>query len=241
MKKYVVYILISLSFVLFALSACTPQVIEETTDEVTLSGDIVEEKKTESKLDFEIVNQYNYVTGIGYYHITGAVKNTGTVPAKHVRAKIIGYTADGEKEEWGDRIVSPSRLAPGEVGIFDKSMGKEDKYDVGRYETSFDSAVIEEEKPYTEFEVDNVEVVEEQGFYKVYADIINVGEEQAPMYSVVCQFFDADGNAISAGTAFAAKDGAGLKPGDSVNVNFITYHPSNSVKIAGQKVFIDFS
>lgn len=235
--------------VMFVLSACSSQEIEQgEAGEETIKRDVIVDEgeadnaaETTDNIDFEIVNTYHYVNSLGYYHITGAVKNTGTVPVRHVRVKLKAITSSGEEVGWGDRVVRPSRLEPGEVAVFDESMGKEEKYDVGKYEITPEGGVADDEERYTALEIRDVRVEETGGYYKVYAEVINVGDGQSPMYWAVCQFYDTNGNVITSAVSPVNKGGSGLKPGDSMTVRFITYHPTKSVKIASQKVVIDFS
>lgn len=237
--------------VMFVLSACSSREIEQSEEgEETIERDVIvaegeagnaADADTTDNIDFEIVNTYHYVNKLGYYHITGAVKNTGTVPVKHVRVKLKALTSSGEEEEWGDRVVHPSRLEPGEVAVFDESMGKEEKYAVGKYEITPEGGVADDEDHYTALEVRNVHVEEIGGYYKVYAEVTNVGDGQSPMYWAVCQFYDTNGNVITSSVSPINKGGTGLKPGDSMTVRFITYHPTKSIKIASQKVVVDFS
>jgi len=127
-------------FILLFLIGCTT----EEPEQIGLAlGDTVEEAGA-ADTTFEIVNTHHYVNSIGYYHITGAIKNTGTLPAKHVRVVVTDYEFNGAKKVWTDTVVHPARLAPGEIGVFDKSVGKFEEYDVGRYEIVPGSYVIDE-------------------------------------------------------------------------------------------------
>ncbi|MBU2099829.1 FxLYD domain-containing protein [Candidatus Micrarchaeota archaeon] len=188
-----------------------------------------------------ISNPYHFVTGIGYYHITGIVENTGNVALKHVRAKITFYTSEGEEKIYDDVIVHPSRLAPGEKGGFDTSIGASTKFKVGEFKAEAGSFSVDDYLPYTEFSIKNIENQDLGGYYKLNAWVENTGQEQAPGYWVNALFYDAAGHVLTTGTDVVLKDGDGLKPGDEKFISFVVAQPNAVDRITDYEILIDFS
>jgi hypothetical protein len=233
MKEIIIVTLISIMLVLGACS-CTPD------EPVDVGGQPVGVDYNPTD-DLEITNTFHYVTGIDYYHITGAITNIGDKPLKHVRAVVKAYNSEGVEEVWDDVVVGPSRLAPGETAIFDESMGESDEYDIGNYEILPGYAMVDEEDKYTDLETIITKVDDGGGFYTVYAEVTNIGEEQSPKYWATCQFFDANSNVLRIGTGVVDGEEGGLMPDEIAYLRFTTYHPNSATIITNQEVFVDYS
>jgi len=236
MKK--VFVLIVL---LIAVIGCTqnPPAKEKKDSGVQLENN--NEEKTETVVEISFSNEFYFVNSIGYYHITGVVENTGNVPVKFVRAKITAVKADGKNIVFDDVITYPSRLAPGQKGGFDFSMGSPDDYKVGEFTAETGYFKIDEAQPYTELEVSEEEVLDNETYYTLSANVKNTGQEQAPMYWVNAVFFDSQGHVLATGTDAITKNGEGLIPEDEKLISFFVAHPSESNRITNHIIAVEFS
>lgn len=190
--------------------------------------------------ELSVEKQFHFVNGLGYYHITGILKNTGSVPLKNARAKVTVYTADGVEEIRGDVVPGPTRLAPGEIAGFDVTVGEADEYDVGNFIAESGGFSIDDSESYSGLEVSGCVADIEGAYYKLGCNVKNTGGRHAPMYWVAALFYDSSGNVLSTGSKVIVKDGAGLKAGDSMQISFITYDPSSALHIEGHYVAINF-
>lgn len=188
-----------------------------------------------------VVDSFSLVNSLGYYHVTGIIENTGSIPVKHARANVIIHTADGKEDAYEDVIVYPARLAPGEKGGFDLTLGKAEGYDTGNFNVQAGSFVVDDTNPYTALKVENLRSDDSGGYYRAYATIQNTGNEQAPMYWVKALFYNAEGHVLNTGTSALVKGGEGIKPGESIEVSFVVAHPNSSLQITSHAAFVDFS
>jgi hypothetical protein len=198
-----------------------------------------EEPLSEGSL--ELINSHHYVTSLGYYHITGLVKNNGTVPVKHARVLVKFYKNTGEEVTFPEVIVQPSRLAPGEIGAFDLTVGQEENFDVGNFEVMPSTFTIDNSNPYTDLEVETINVTSSKDLYTINTVTKNVGNKEAPFYWVTAIFYDSEGNVISIAVDPLVVDDRGIKPGETKESFLGAPHPSESYLIVDHDVFIDFS
>lgn len=186
-------------------------------------------------------NGFYFISSSDYYHVTGVVENTGNTSLKHVRAEVTVTTSTGEKKVYDDVIVHPARLAPGEKGGFNQTLGPSDEFRLEEFEVKAGSFMVDESKPFTDFEIKNEEVNDTGSYYKLGATVQNNGTEQAPSYWINALFFDSQGHVLAIGDDVVLKDGDGLKPKDEKPVSFIVVHPNENNRITNYKIAIDYS
>jgi len=244
MKLNYFLLLAVLLIVAFSISGCTKQ--ENTTGgQPEASEDSVGEKDNglPETNPLSVVGKFHYVTAgeLGSYHITGKVKNESDAPVIHARAKVKFHDSAGKETVYDEVIVSPSRLAAGQTGAFDVTVGLSKNYDIGNYEATASTFLIEDKAPYTALEISNIQTKDLGDYFKASATVTNTGNEQAPMYNANAIFYDSEGNVITTGTDYTAKEFEGLKAGASKDVSFTVSQPSEEVRITSAEVIIDFS
>ncbi len=191
----------------------------------------------EGKLEVE--KTFYFVKDTNYYHITAILKNTGEYPIKHVRADVLSYLKDGTKNEM-EYVVWPARLAPGEYGAFDATIGQEKAYDIGKYTVAPGSFAIDESNYSDQFEIiKDVSVADASSYYKASANIKNIGSANSKNHWVTGIFYDAAGNVLATGTDVIGTSG-GIKPGETEKVAFVVAHPTKMLRIADFEVRVEY-
>jgi len=192
----------------------------------------------------EVINTNDFYvdTGINkYYHITALVQNTNKLPIKHARVNVTVVKRGGGTVVFDNVLVHPSRLAPGQRGGVDFSAGELGKYKENDFKVEGGSFVIDDSNPYVSIQNRGQTWEVERGYYKASATFKNIGAEQAKMYSVSFLYYDYKGRILKTGAGFLNKDGAGLKPGDSLKIGNVVAQPAEVDIIAGFDAVVDFS
>lgn len=184
----------------------------------------------------ELVRSFHYVSDNGFYHISGIVKNTGAVPLKHVRAKVVYYLANGTPAGGEGYVVSPAYLAPGESGAFIVTVGISKGYDVGRYEASAGSFVATKPSADT-FSISNQKFSTSGSYVTASADITNTGTAPATADWASAIFYDANGNVLETGSDVL---GLGLKPGSTKRVSYTVGNPGGTLPIVRADILVDY-
>lgn len=178
--------------------------------------------------EIEIVDIRWYKGSFGNLNFIGEVRNTGPVPASSVKVNVSLLSANGTivATESGSSllgVVPPDVTTPFSVGFFEDP-GAFDRFEAVAQADRAGSFTLG--NAYRQFELSRERVKPaDEGRFALVVEATNAGGEPADLIEAAVTAYDAEGNVVGVGNAYAEQDVA--RPGDLVtfNVDFATTAP----------------